>query len=208
MCELSDEELVENFTSQFDSGGPTEEQMRQMCRGESSKILGELNRMKLEKSRCQAEVALSCAGKQEAAKNCNSLKNNPQELAQRLVSNVCRRFAPPPTISLNSKLYEVANKWYDKDPALANQLGTIGDETGKDKKERVITDYLFGNGDYGAKQLARSADLRKVRDRIASSGVNDSETLALLDTQIKDLDDEGKKFTEFFNLSRIGGIFG
>jgi len=209
MCELSDDDIVEAFSGQFNTGNmPSEEQIEQMCRKETSRMLGELGKYKLQKVKCEADVALECAAQKEAVRNCNTLKDNPQQLANNLVNNVCRRFAPPQTSNLNSNLYEIATKFYDSDPAFANQLGDTADKTAEEKKKLDIASYIFGNGDYGAKLKERAAKLREVKNRLASNGVNDPETIAALDEQIKQFEDEGGKFSNFLDISRIGGIFG
>ncbi|MEK6957844.1 MAG: hypothetical protein AABW99_02605 [archaeon] len=206
LCGMSDDEIVEMY-SQGNRGGPQQAEVEYRCKTESGRIVQEMNRYKLEIARCNADAALECAAKQQAVTKCNEMKDNPEKAAGLVVDNMCRRFGTPVAAGSSDELYQVANKWYDEDPALANQLGDTADKTAEDQKKLDIGSYLFGNGDYGAKLKERAAKLREIKARLVSNNVNDPETIATLDAQATELETEASKFSNFFDMGRIGYMF-
>ncbi len=167
-----------------------------------------MQRFRLGIAECKASVAVQCASKQEAAKNCASIQDNPEEISRVMVEKMCRRFGVPAAAKADNELYKVASRWYDSDPALADQLGDTADKSTVDKKKLGIMSYLFGDGDYGAKLKTRAAELRTVIEKLKAAGVNDAETVSVLESQAQSFDAEGAKFSNFFDISRLGGLFG
>jgi len=207
LCNMTDEEIVESYTSQMQTGMPQEEEMEYRCKMESGRMLSEMSRYKLEIAKCKADAALDCQAKQQALQNCNEMKDSPEKIANLIVNNMCRRFGTTTMEAAKNKLYAVANKWYESDPALANQLGDTADKTIEDQKALGVLSYFFGNGEYASKLEERAQKLKEVRDRLKSNGVTDTETLATVEAQINEMETESGKFKNFFDVTRIGYIF-
>jgi hypothetical protein len=207
LCKMTDEEVLEIYVGSMEGSISNDEQMNQYrCKQEAIKIIDEMGRYKLEIARCKADAALDCEAKTQALSTCNQLKNEPEKIASMIADNMCRRFVAPDETK-SSKLLNVAEKFTEVDPALANQLGDTAEQTISDKKKLDIASYLLGNGDYGAKLKERAAKLKEIRDRLQSKNAGDSETIAALDEQVKDLEDEGNKFSNTFDIARLGYLF-
>ncbi len=207
LCNMTDDEIVESYTSQMASGMPSQEEMQYSCSMESGRMLQEMNRYKLEIARCRADAALDCQSKQQALQNCNEMKDNPEKISALIVGNMCRRFSTTTAEAAQNKLLDVASKYYDSDPALANQLGDTAEKTVADQQQLDMLSYLFGNGNYGAKLTERAKKLKEVKDRLQSKGINDAETISILESQISELETEGNKFNNPLDLTRLGYIF-
>jgi len=207
LCEMTDDEIVDVYTKQMSGGGPSEEEMQYQCGEEAQRELSNMGRYKLESAKCQADAALDCEAKKQALKSCKEMKSSPEKIAGIIVDSMCRRFGVTASGSSESQLYEVATKWASSDPALANQLGDTADQASNAKSKLDIVSYLFGNGDYASKLGQRASELRAIRQRLVSSGVNDSETLNALDSQAKEFETESKKFENLFDFSRLGYLF-
>lgn len=207
LCEMSDAEIIDAYTKPMTGGMPSEQEMQYQCGVEANRALSDMSRYKMEIARCNADAALDCEAKKQALQSCNEMQSAPEKVAGLVVDNMCRRFGVPASEDTESELYAVATKWYSSDPALANQLGDTADKTAEDKKKLDIISYLFGNGDYADKLSERAAQLRSVRERLVSSGVNDQETLSTLDAQAEEFETESDKFSNFFDLTRLGYLF-
>jgi hypothetical protein len=207
LCKMSDEEVLEIYVGNMEDSVSNDEQMNQYrCKQEAIKIIDEMSRYKLEIARCKADAALDCQAKTQALSTCNQLKNEPEKIASMVVDNMCRRFVAPEEAK-NNKLLGVAEKFNEMDPALANQLGDTAEQNISDKKKLDIVSYLLGNGDYGAKLKERATKLKEIKDRLQSKNAGDADTIAVLDQQIKDLADEGGKFSNALDIARIGYLF-
>ena len=207
MCELSDEELVETFAGQSDAFLPKESQITARCATEASNIVRGINSMKLSIAKCKANAALDCAAKQESVKSCNELKENPENIAKTLVANMCRRFGVRADSGETSGgLYDIAEEFYDVDPALANQLGDTADKTAEDKKNLNFFSYVLGDAEYGKKLKDRAEKLKAVKERLGERE-EDSALIGEIDEQIEKIESEGSQFENFFDFSRIGRAF-
>ncbi len=207
LCEMTDDEIVETYTKDMMRGMPQEEEMELKCRMESSRILSEMNKYKFEIARCKADVALDCEAKNQAVTNCYEMQENPEEIAGKMVNNMCRRFGVSEAGNRERELFEIANKWYDEDPAFANQLGDTAENTSEDRKELDLFSYMLGNGDYARKLKERSQKLDEARQRLIEKGVDDPETLSILDQQATELENEANRFGNIFDITRIGYMF-
>lgn len=204
---MTDDEIISQFLggAQGMMGNfPSDAQAQAMCRQNASQVSGGLDRMKLEAAKCQAEAAVSCEAKKEAAKQCNSIDNDPSQTARLVVDNMCRKFGVSTGNGSQSQqdLYKAAANIANADPAAANQLGDTADKTVQDKAKLGLFDKLVGNGDYAQKIKDRADKLKEIRQKLESAGNVDKETLALLDEQIKSLEEESG------NFSNLLGIFG
>jgi hypothetical protein len=203
LCDMSDDEIIEMYVSPMGNTGQIEEEISGRCTQEVQKMLNEISKFKLEEAKCKANAALDCAAKQQAVANCNELKEKPEKAAEMVVTDMCRRF----TKEKPTKLGEIADKWQDSDPALANQLDDTTEKTAEDQKQLDIISYFFGNGNYATKLKERATKLREVKDRLLSNNVDDQETISVLDTQISDLETESGKFGNLFDVTRLGYMF-
>lgn len=210
MCEMSDDELLDQFAPQ--QGGPPAgefERMKVRCKQEASRAIGDLGSVKLRMAMCRAEAAVNCSAKQDAASSCQSSIENPEELASQVVSQMCRRFGVIKADKIATDNFQGAlARLFDDDPALANQLGDTVEKTAEDQEKLGFMSYLFGDGDYGAKVRVRADKLKEIRTKLEASGVDDKETLAALDEQSRQLEEESSKFSDLFNMGRLGGLFG
>ncbi len=207
LCEMSDDEIVDSFvqTPPFDMM----QNLTGRCKEMASRITGEISGIKVRFAKCKAEAAVMCAAKSDAANNCQSSIENPEKLSTDLVSQMFRQFGVIKAEKVaTEKFQNVVSKFFDSDPALANQLGDTVEKAADEKKKLDTLSYLFGNGDYAKKIKERSEKLKAIKEKLANSGVNDTEILSALDEQAKELEDESSKFSNFFNVSRLGGIFG
>ncbi|MBI5553517.1 MAG: hypothetical protein HY917_02135, partial [Candidatus Diapherotrites archaeon] len=205
LCGMTDDEILESYLP-MNNAGPDKEELKQRCRMEASRVISDMGRYKLEIARCKADMALDCQARLQAAQSCNEAKENPQKAAEFIVNSQCRRFAPVKETGKN-QLTEVASKWYQEDPALANQLGDTGEKIKEEQKKLDLVSYLTGNQEYAAKLKDRAEKLRTIQQRLADKGVQDPETLSILETQANELEAEGNKFGNAFDLTRLGYIF-
>lgn len=208
LCDLTDDQIVKFYISEKQFGIPEDDKSEDICKFKAREILGSLGSYKLEAAKCKADAALECSARQEALNNCSKLKEDPTEIAGFVVETQCRRVSPPQTVKIDDKLYKVAEKWHDKDPAFADQLGDTADKTAQEKKSLDVFSYVFGNGDYGSKLRGRAAKLREVKEKLIASGASDAQTIAALEAQAQEFEAESDRFSNSFDISRIGGMFG
>ncbi|VVC00513.1 Uncharacterised protein [uncultured archaeon] len=209
ICAMTDDELVQTFLP----GAFVDDSARQGneygCRQQASMRMGEISSMKMNFARCKAEAAVNCAAKKDAAANCQASIQDHGAVAEKIVSGVCIKFGATSAGKVATDQFNsVLSKFYESDPALANQLGDTVEKTAEDQKNLGITSYIFGDGDYGKKLKARADKLKEIKDKLVSGGVTDAETLAALDEQARQLQAESDKFSNFFDVSRIGKLFG
>jgi hypothetical protein len=207
LCEMTDAEIIGVYTAQMSGGAPSTEEMQYQCSQEAQRELNSMGRYKLEAAKCKADAALDCEAKKQALSSCNEMKSNPEKIAGIIVDSMCRRFGVNAVGDSESQLYEVASKWVNSDPALANQLGDTADQASNAKSKLDVISYIFGNGDYAGNLDKKASDLRAIRQRLVSSGVNDSETLNALDSQAKEFEAESKQFENLLDFSRLGYLF-
>ncbi|HZX20303.1 MAG TPA: hypothetical protein VFF13_04795 [archaeon] len=209
LCEMSDDELVDSFIGNMDKFAPQEREIDAMCTRESSKILRELNGLKLGIAKCKANAAIDCAAKQESVKSCNEIKENPETISKILVNTMCRRFGiRADATEARGGLYDVATEFYDDDPALANQLGDTADKTTEERNKLGFFNYILGDSEYGGNLQERAEKLRGVRERLATEGDADPQSISQIDDEIEKLETEGQQFTNVFDIGRIGRMFG
>lgn len=200
MCELTDDELVEIFTPS--DMGMSDEEMKYNCKKQSSNMWSEMSMLKLENAKCLANASLDCASKEKLVENCNIAKSNPENVAKFVVNNLCRQFGVKP---VEHDLYELADKWLSVDPALAYELGDTVDTTIDDEKDLGTFSYVFGDGEYSDKMKEKAKRLGEIKQRIEERGIEDPETVKVLEEQEKEFNNEADKFGNFFNFSRFFG---
>ena len=206
---MTDEELLDNFVPQgFDAERPLQE-AAVMCKEEAAKVVGEIGRAKLDMARCRAEDAVNCAAKKDAADKCQSSVQNPEAVAEKLVAGMCRKFGVTTAEKVATEKFQaVVSKFYNVDPALANQLGDTVEMTASDQKKLGIGSIIFGDAEYGKKIKERADKLKTIKDKLTASGTADQEALGALEEQAKQLQEESDKYNNFFNLARLGRLFG
>ncbi|MDO8648102.1 MAG: hypothetical protein Q7R70_06880 [Candidatus Diapherotrites archaeon] len=207
LCQMSDEEIIDIYTKQMSGGTPSTDEIQLQCGQEAQRELNNMGRFKLEIAKCEAESALDCEAKKQALSSCSEMKSSPEKVAGMIVDSMCRKFGVNSSNAATNGLYAVADKWANSDPALANQLGDTADKVTQEKKKLDVISYVFGNGDYANKLSSRAAELRTVRQKLASSGVNDQETLRTLDSQAEQLETESSQFKNLIDFGRIGQMF-
>ncbi len=207
MCEMSDDEILDNFVP----SPPFEvmEKMTGQCKEMASRIGGDIGNVRLRFARCKAEAAVMCAGKKEAAASCSSSVENPDKMASDAVSQLCRKFGVINAGKVATSKFEgVVSKFYRNDPALANQLGDTVESTAQDQGKLGVASKLLGDGEYAKKVKDRANKLDAVIARLEASGVNDAESIAALREQSAELKKESEMFSNFFDLGRLGRLFG
>lgn len=185
------------------------EKMKGPCKEMASRIAGDIGHVKVRFAECKAHAAVMCAAKKDAATTCKSTVDNPREVAADIVSQMCRKFGVIKAEKVATQRFQnVVSKFFDEDPALANQLGDTVEKTSEEQKKLDLVSHLFGNGDYANKVKERSEKLEAIVAKLESSGAADSEALAALKEQSQELKKESDLFSSFFNLNRLGRIFG
>ena len=209
LCEMSDDELINSFMGNMDQFAPREKEIEAMCVRESSKMMREINGLKLGIAKCRANSAIDCAAKQESVKSCNEIKENPETVSKILVNTMCRRFGIRADSSeARGGLYDIATEFYNEDPALANQLGDTADKTLEDRGNLGFFNYVLGDSEYGGKLVERADKLRAVRESLVSEGNADPQAIVQIDSEINKLETEGNQFSNVFDIGRIGRMFG
>lgn len=201
LCEMSDEEIFEEYLGHMKSDLTFESDRDKFrCTDDSIKTFGEINKYKLQTAMCKADAALDCDAKKQALTTCLELKDSPDKIATIVVTNVCRRIIAPEQAK-NNKLYDLAAKFDQQDPALASQLSDTAETNQQDKKDLSIISYLFGDGGYAQKIKERTDSLRSIKERLVARGdTENTEIIALLDAQIKELEAETDKFSNAFDI--------
>ena len=206
---MSDDELIDSFLGNMGNYGPQEKEIDAMCLRESSKMLREINGLKLGIAKCRANAAIDCAAKQESVKSCNEIKEDPETVSKILVNSMCRRFGIRADSSeARGGLYDIATEFYDEDPALANQLGDTADKTTEERGKLGFFNYILGDSEYGGNLQERAEKLRGVRDRLTAEGDANPQAISQIDAEIKKLEAEGNQFSNVFDIGRIGRMFG
>ncbi len=204
---MSDEEILDMMVPQ-----PPFEMMEKMtgqCKEMASRIAGEVGGVRLQFAQCKAQAAVMCAAKKDAAANCKTSVDDPKILSSQIVSQMCRKFGVIKAEKVATQSFTTTvSKFYDKDPALANQLGDTVERTAEDRDKLDLASKIFGNGDYAKKVKDRSDKLEAIVAKLESSGTADAEALAALKEQSAELKKESDLFSGFFNLNRLGRIFG
>lgn len=210
LCGMTDDEIVSAYVTMPMNAGNDVKMLEYNCQQESWRILGEMNNYKLGKAKCSADAALDCEAKNQAVKNCNEFRSDPSALAKEIVDNGCRRFGVTATgADTEGKLYDVAKRWINSDPALGNQLMDTADKKLQEQKSLGIGDYLIGNGDYSNKLSETAKSLRAIREKMVSGGVTDTDTLTKLDEEAKALETEAGQFNNLAGIiGRLGLMFG
>ncbi len=207
LCEMSDDEIIDMKVPQF----PFEmmEKQSSRCKQVAAAKSQEMGNVKVKFAQCKAEAAVMCAAKKDAASSCQSSVQAPEKVASEIVSQMCRKFGVIRAEKVATQGFQNAvTKFYERDPALANQLGDTVETAAEEQKKLGIVSKLFGDSEYAKKIRGRADKLKAIKDKLAASGVTDTETLVALEEQAKELDEEADKFSSFFNLGRIGSIFG
>jgi len=208
MCDLTDEDIIDLFAGNMANNMTSTEQVKSQCQSMAAQSLKNMANMKLQIAQCKANVALDCEAKKQMIQSCKEVQQDPASIAKTMVDNMCRRFG----VSTSQKettgqLYDLAQKFYNADPALANQLGDTADKTKEDQKKLDIISYVLGNGNYGNTLNERAQKLEAVKERLQSSGNADIEAINALETQIKELKDEAGKFSNALDITRLGYLF-
>lgn len=206
MCDLSDDQIAKFYISDAQFGIPKNDRSEEICKLRAQEILGSLGSYKLEASKCRADAALECAARKDAFNSCGQFKQDPTRVAELVVEKQCRRVAAPPAIKPDNALYGVAEKWFDKDPAFADQLVDTAEKKSEEKKKLGALSYFFGDGDYGAKLDERAAKLREVKERLIAAGTSDAQTIALLEAQALEFEAEADRFSNVLDISRLGDL--
>lgn len=207
LCGMSDEEIVDMYSNQMGGGIPKDEELEYECTSQAGKDLSNMNRYKLEIARCTADAALDCEAKKQALASCKEMKSNPEKVSSMIVNSMCRRFGVQGSANAESELYKVAEKWTSSDPALANQLGDTADQVYTEKESLDVVSHLFGNSEYAGNLEDKASELRAVRQRLVSNGVQDQETLNALDSQAQEFEKESQRYSNLFDFSRLGEMF-
>src|SRR3989338_4505010 len=112
-----------------------------------------------------------CAAQKEAASECQSSVQDPEKVASEIVSQMCRKFGVIRAEKVATPGFQdLIGKFYDRDPALANQLGATVEDTQRDQQGLGILSKILGDGDYAKKIRARSEKLAAIRERLAAAG--------------------------------------
>lgn len=207
LCDLSDEQIAKFYITEAQFGIPENDRSEEICKLRAQEILGSLGSYKLGAAKCRADAALECAARKEAFSNCNQVRESPTKVAELVTEKLCRRVAPPPAIKPDNALYGVAEKWFDKDPAFADQLVDTAEKKSEEKKKLGALSYVFGDGDYGSKLKDRAAKLREVKDRLIAAGTSDAVTIASLEAQALDFEAEANRFSNTLDITRLGDFF-
>ncbi|MFA6268769.1 MAG: hypothetical protein WCW13_01490 [archaeon] len=209
LCTLTDDEIVAEYMGNMESNLTLDKQRNEYrCKQESTNTLNEISRYNLESAKCLADAALDCESKRQAVATCNEMQNSPETIATMIVNNMCLRFISKDTTK-NNKLLTLAAEFNQADPALASQLSDTSEKNIADQKSLNIVSYLFGDGNYAQKLKERTDKLIIARDRLASKqNADDKDVLDMLDAQIADLKSESEKFSNAFDITRIGYLFG
>ena len=207
LCDLSDDQIVKFYISDAQFGVVQDSAPEEFCKVKSEEILDSLSSYRFEAAKCRADAALECEAKKQAFNNCSSFSKDPSNVAQFVVEKQCRRVAAPPIVKPDDRLYQVSEKWQVKDPAFADQLGETADTKAQEKKNLDALSYVFGNGDYGSKLKERAAKLRELKDKLIASGTSDAQTIASLEAQAQDFEAEAGRFSNAFDITRIGDFF-
>ncbi len=205
---MTDDELVENFMGGMDRLGQMENEIDVMCGRESTQMLKGIKELKLGIAQCKASAAIDCVVKQENVKSCGEIKDNPSSIAKTITNSMCRRFG----VRADSKeakggLYDVAEKFYEDDPALANQLGDTADTVREEKKKLNFFSYVFGDSQYGSALEERAERLGAIKEKLSGEENPDQESINQIDEEIKKLGEEGGQFKNLLDIGRIGKAF-
>ncbi|MCX6804028.1 MAG: hypothetical protein NTY48_05690 [Candidatus Diapherotrites archaeon] len=209
LCTMTDNEIIAEFMGNMESNLTFETQRNAYrCNQESTNTLDQINQYSLQSAKCLANAALDCEAKRQAAATCNEMKDSPKTIATMIVNNMCLRFISN-DVTKNNKLMNLAAQVKRADPALASQLSDTSEKNLADQKNLSIVSYLFGDGNYAQKLKERTDKLITARDKLAAKGsTDDKDVLDMLDAQINDLKSESDKFSNAFDLTRIGYMFG
>ncbi|MCR4368811.1 MAG: hypothetical protein NUV67_02795 [archaeon] len=208
LCGMSDDEIVESYLGNMGNYGPSKTEVNARCLQESKHILREIGQLKLGIAQCKANAALDCAAKQESVKSCDEIKESPEKISGVIVNNMCRRFGIRADSSeAGGGLYDIAEEFYENDPALANQLGDTADQRREDKQKLNVFSYIIGDSEYSKKMKERADKLRAVKQRLDQGEVEDPEVVEQLEMEIQDLESEGNQFGNILDLGRVGRMF-
>lgn len=207
MCDMSDDEILDAMMSQTPFDGM--EQQGSRCKEEATRIVQDLASVKLRLAECKARAAVMCAAKKEAASECQSSVQDPEKIASRIISQMCQKSGVLRAEKVATPAFQdVVTQFYDRDPALANQLGDAVEETQSDQQRLGILSKLFGDGDYAQRIRGRAESLAAIRAKLAADENIDPKILDALDEQVKQLNGEADQFANILNMARLGKLFG